>query len=213
MGTGWVGTGWAPASAHVINLARRPDRLAAFCARTAGLPWPVLVAPGVEAASVPEGWGGGVGAWGCALAHQRLLRATAGDTLVFEDDAVPTPELAQLLRAAVGALPTTWELLLLGASDDRYADESGQLLLAPPVRPVAAFLRTHAYLISDRGRPPALEAIGRARRSFDWQLSRMLCARGNTFALNPLPVAFDPALGSDIPDSGPLPPGQPRGAR
>ncbi len=192
--------GWTPDSAHVINLPRRPDRLAAFTARAAALPFPVAVQPGVEPLGVPDGWGAGPAAWGCALAHRSILRRTEGTALIFEDDAVLPEHLGALLTAAVPLLPAGWDALLLGAGALHHTESviAGGVQL----RGVGAFTQTHAYLVSARGRGQALSAIARSVRNWDHQLGRILGARARTWIIDPPPVIQDPLLGSDISGGG-----------
>lgn len=123
----------------VINLARRPDRLAAFGARwaaltatgpAAGLGYEVLAA--ADRRDDP--------ARGCFTSHLAALRSGPGPVLVLEDDVVFKPGFSLDLPQP----PPRWRLLRLG----------GRLratVPAPPSAwaPVLRIDHTHAYVAAD----------------------------------------------------------------
>lgn len=189
-----------PDSAYVINLARRPDRLAAFQERAAALGFPVAVAPGIEPKEIPDHWGGSNASYGCVLAHREVLLASHGVTAIFEDDAVVPADLGPRISEALDAAPPDWEIIMLGAGKIAYGER-----WCPPIHQVTNFALTHAYLISAAGRPHVLQITAEARRHWDGQLGRVMGARGHAWLLGGLPVMQDDALGSDIPDSARLP--------
>jgi hypothetical protein len=133
----------------VINLNRRPERLAGFVRRLSNWPlkWPVRAeaADGMMSRP-PEQWTAGRGAWGCQLSHQAVLSAAMSDRLknilVLEDDAYPVPDFSERLAEFLARVPDDWDGLMLGAQH-----------LRPPtpvcdgvVRCVASN-RTHAYAV------------------------------------------------------------------
>lgn len=107
----------------VLNLDRRPDRLAAFYR---GLPadWlpaeTILRVPGVDglATGAPVWWQETLGAWGCYRGHLRIwedaLAAGVDRLLVFEDDAIFCGEFAAKLQRVMDTLPDDWDQLYLG---------------------------------------------------------------------------------------------------
>jgi len=91
------------------------------------------------------------GAVGCYLSHLAVMRhayaAAQRAVLVFEDDAVPPPNLRELLQrqlAQLDAESPSWDLLLLG-----YL--SAQRPLLPKPMRLRRFYRLHAYVVSERG--------------------------------------------------------------
>src|ERR1700728_4775750 len=136
----------------VINLARRPERLARFWELLGQ--WPFKTPQRVEAVDgqavgVPPGWDKGPGAWGCLLSHRSILETAINDgiysLLVLEDDAYPVANIASLSQKFLEAVPSDWDGLMLGAEH-----------LLPPqvvspgvVRCVAAN-RSHAYAVRGR---------------------------------------------------------------
>jgi hypothetical protein len=136
----------------VINLARRPERLARFWSVLGD--WPFARPQRFEAVDgmavgIPDGWDKGAGAWGCMLSHRAVLDSAIqdgiGSLLVLEDDAYPVTGFARLAREFLEQVPTDWDCLMLGAQH-----------LQPPlpinggvVRCVAAN-RTHGYAVRGR---------------------------------------------------------------
>lgn len=138
----------------VINLERRPDRLAAFRDRWA------VAAPGVPVevfTAVDTG-----GDDGCLASHLAVLATHDGPLLVLEDDAVFTPDFTLDVTP-----PDGWDVLWLG----------GQLFAEPePVDEqwarVEAVVRTHAYAVRDP-RALAVKFIASNPTRMDPDLSRL----------------------------------------
>jgi hypothetical protein len=106
----------------VINLARRPDRLAHFRSRL--VDWPFkqpLRFDAVDGTGVvpPVTWDKGRGAWGCLLSHRQVLQDAIGDgvrsLLVLEDDAYPAESFSRRAADFVSNLPEDWDGLMFGA--------------------------------------------------------------------------------------------------
>jgi glycosyl transferase family 25 len=136
----------------VINLPSRPDRLRAF---ELGLPvdWPLptpRVVPGVVATPPPY-WRVQPGAYGCALAHVRVLehafRSGVKSLLVLEDDAVFGGDFTARWRQFQAQVPSTWGMVMLGGEHKETPLLHGRIFRAQ------ATTRTHAYVIRDRAMP------------------------------------------------------------
>jgi hypothetical protein len=137
----------------VVNLARRPERIAQFH-KNFPADWPFKLpqrfdAVDGQAVGVPAGWDKGPGAWGCMLSHRgvigQALRDGISSILVLEDDACPVENFAALAAEFIANVPEDWDGLMFGT----------QFLLPPTpvssgvVRCVAAN-RTHAYAVRGR---------------------------------------------------------------
>lgn len=138
----------------VISLARRPERLAAFCERLAGRldVSHHLAVDGLED-KPPAWWKTTPGAWGCYRSHATVIDEAIADgverLLVCEDDATFCPDFAE--RLAGLTIPEDCQQLYMG----------GQHLARPePVGPGLVrgknVNRTHAYAILGR---PALALL------------------------------------------------------
>jgi hypothetical protein len=139
----------------VINLRRRPDRLAAFQNSIAGCNWPFIAPTVFEAIDgnqvpVPDKWSAGGGAWGCMQSHRQILeRAIQDDVnalLVLEDDACFQTNFRAAVERFLATVPSDWDQLMLG----------GQHMIPP--EPVALGVvrclncqRTHSYAIQFDG--------------------------------------------------------------
>ena len=111
------------------------------------------------------------GAVGCYLSHLAVLRhayaAAQPLALVFEDDAVPPPNLRELLQlqlAQLEALSASWDMLVLGYLSPQRP------LLPEPMR-LRSFYRLHAYVVSARGMAKVLALGLPLRQQLDSALS------------------------------------------
>ncbi|HTW95250.1 MAG TPA: hypothetical protein VMD30_10675 [Tepidisphaeraceae bacterium] len=144
----------------VVNLARRPQRMAEFWANL-GSDWPFArpqrfaAIDGAEV-GVPAEWKRGAGAWGCMLSHRQIMRSAIADgidsILVLEDDAVPVRGFGGLAGHFMRRVPDDWDCLMLG----------GQHLTAP--KPIIEGIvqcvcthRTHAFAVRRRMMPGLLK--------------------------------------------------------
>lgn len=194
---------WRPDRVAVITLRRRQDRARNVERIVADLPpgWPIEIVAAVDGATVsaPPSWSASTGAWACRESHLGVLTAGARESLlVFEDDAVLPPDLAERLAALVAGLPEDWEGLWLGGQHRLAAVPYG-----PGVVRCVRTYRLHAYLLRGHAIGTAAEVCRRALIHWDLELALALGRRGRTYAPDPFLVGVDGSP-SDIPDSYPL---------
>ena len=144
----------------LINLKRRPDRLAAFRRLQAEKGWRLPEPEIFEAidgnrVGVPPYYGQGGGAWGCLRSHvtilERAVMDDVGSVLVLEDDLVWHSDAWDRLNAFLAAVPSDWDQLMLGG---QHMGKPGEAV-SPGVVRCLNCQRTHAYAI----RGPALHDL------------------------------------------------------
>jgi len=178
----------------VINLRHRSERLARFQSRVATALWPfrhveVFKAADGNGVSPPSGWRSGSGAWGCACSHRAILTQAIADklesVLILEDDAVWGPNFTIEIANFLAAVPTDWEILMLG----------GQHMVRPePARPgIVRCLKTvrlHAYGIRGPAIADLLTLWEGATAHIDWLFARWIASR-RVYAPSPWIIGQD----------------------
>ena len=136
----------------LINLTRRPERLAASLAAIQAAYWPFrppqrFAAIDGDKVGVPEGWPSGGGAWGCMQSHRHVLeRAIMDDVkqlLVLEDDLAFRPGFAESMASFLDAVPGDWDQLMIGGQHMAGPEPTA----SPAVVKCVNCQRTHAYAV------------------------------------------------------------------
>lgn len=143
----------------LINLRRRPDRLASAREQMQRHGWPFRDVEVFEAVDglktgIPPGWKSNHGAWGCRMSHLRILEAALMDgvqsLLVLEDDFCVKSSFVADCERFFAELPE-WDALWLGG---QHMGGNGIPFRAGIVRAVNC-QRTHAYAV----KPPMMRAL------------------------------------------------------
>ena len=160
---------------YLINLRRRPDRLARFAAMRAADGWDFPdpeIFPAVDGAKCtpPDYFIHGGGAWGCLRSHtavlDRCVTDGVGSVLVLEDDVTWQPDTWARLRRFMQAAPADWDQLMLGGQHMRRPEQ-----IAPGVVRVAGAGRTHAYAV----RGPAMLSLLRLWYTSQRHIDHVMC--------------------------------------
>lgn len=139
----------------VINLDRRPDRMAAFLARLP-VDWP-FVQPERWRASEdndngkpPDYWKQCPGSWGCLQSHLRIYRWMCAEglesVLVLEDDAIFAPGFSSESVRFLEHCPSDWDQIYFGGQHFRQDRGVPQAINGLVLR-CFNVNRTHAYAI------------------------------------------------------------------
>lgn len=197
---------------HVINLARRPDRMERLAEHLTerGLEWQrtdavdaASVAPAVlDAVISPSGPLGalGNGDRACTASHfqawAEFLTGSASHALFLEDDVYLAADTARLL-SGTDWIPAGYDVIKL----EKFGDDASRLLLGGPVadlpggRQLYRLMSRHvgggAYILSRHAARQALAMKGRARVPIDHMLFN---ANLSDFARKHPPVVVVPAM-------------------
>jgi len=107
----------------LINLKRRPDRLARVMQELKRCKWPfkmpeIFEAVDGHASPTPPKWGFGQGAWGCMQSHKRVLQDAIDDgvekLLVMEDDVCFADTFCVSIKRFLQKVPDDWDQLMIG---------------------------------------------------------------------------------------------------
>ncbi len=139
----------------LINLRKRPDRLARVRRALRACAWPFpppVVFPAVEAALFPPPatWKHGAGAWGCLQSHlavlENALQDGAKSVLILEDDVCFAENFRKKMRRFLRAVPDDWDGLMLGGQ--HVVDSAGwPREVRPGVYRCVDCERTHCYAV------------------------------------------------------------------
>jgi len=138
----------------VLNLKRRPDRLARLNAALRECHWPfkhptVFSAVDGNLVPFPEGWQSGAGAWGCMRSHQRIFEEAMMDRvsslLVLEDDVCFVADFVQKVADFLTVVPDDWDQLMFGGQ--HFNGNGDPILVKPGVLRCIDCERTHCYAI------------------------------------------------------------------
>lgn len=190
---------------HLINLDRRPDRLASFRERFPASwpgPEPVRVsAVDGEKVPPPSWFTQQPGAYACLRSHLRLWEdaISRGESLfVFEDDCVFAPDFGERIGPFLGAVPADWDMVYLGGLHRAPATH-------PPVRVndrvhlARAVTTTYAYGVSARFLPVLYRTLMEAEQHhIDQMIARAMAGSAwRVYCPVPWLVGMDAGL-SDI---------------
>ncbi len=138
----------------LINLKRRPDRLAQAKKNLHQARWPfqspeVFTAVDGADTRLPKDWRHGPGAWGCLQSHRAVLQQAitdgVGSLLVLEDDICFAKNFAVQVKKFLRAVPDDWDQLMFGGQ--HFSEHGEPFLVEPGVLRCMDCERTHAYAV------------------------------------------------------------------
>jgi len=139
----------------LINLKRRPDRLAQAKEALSQCKWPfrqpiVFAAVDGNLNPPPRKFKDGVGAWGCTCSHQEVLAQATRDginsILILEDDVCFSDDFRSGVEEFLQSVPDDWDGLMLGGEHSMFF-KSKPTLVRPGLYRCGACERTHCYAV------------------------------------------------------------------
>jgi hypothetical protein len=180
----------------VINLKRRPERLARFWQSIEKSGWPfrtptVFRAIDASKVGVPRFWRSGAGSYGCMRSHlvllERAVQDDVGSLVVMEDDAAFTSTFGKDVADFLRKVPKDWQCLMLGGQHFK----SKPFLVVPGVVRAGGgkgILRTHCYALRGQEIMKALYMTwADSAVHCDWVMGPCV-AQFNTYAPDPFLV-------------------------
>lgn len=139
-----------PDKSYLINLARRPERMAVSLKQfeKTNITPTVFEAIDGKTVELPNNWVKGQGAYGLWLTALRLLEQNIGNVAnlgFFEDDVVFVKDFDQKLADLLMLLPTDWDLLMLGGQHQK-----DPIKIKPGLVQAVDCHRTHAMIINGK---------------------------------------------------------------
>lgn len=138
----------------LINLKRRPERLARVKKALQHCQWPFKQPEVFEAVDglstpCPPHFVDGVGAWGCLQSHYQILSKARADKvrniLVLEDDICFVDNFRSAVGDFLSAVPKNWDQLMLGGQHKNFNGEPTRV--KPGILRCTDCERTHCYAI------------------------------------------------------------------
>jgi GR25 family glycosyltransferase involved in LPS biosynthesis len=157
---------------YLVNLKKRPERLAAFRALQESRGWMLPQARILEAidgdvVGVPSHFRQGGGAWGCLRSHcsilERCLMDGVSSVLILEDDVEWFPDAWDRLARFLEVAPRDWSQLMLGGQHQQTPDK-----IADGVVRCKNTQRTHAYAIRGEAMKSLLRSWLGSSVHIDW---------------------------------------------
>jgi hypothetical protein len=139
----------------LINLRRRPDRLAQVKAAIHACAWPFKqprVFPAIDGRTVPHPrkWKYGGSAWGCLQSHAAVLECALRDgaesILVLEDDVCFVEKFPDKVAGFLEIVPDDWDQLMLGGQHIKTF-HGEPVLVRPGLYRCRDCERTHCYAV------------------------------------------------------------------
>lgn len=146
----------------VVNLDRRPDRLAQLQQHLSDIGWPFRYPERFRAVDgkfvkPPIWWRAGPNAWGCQQSHLQIMEKAMMDgiesVLILEDDVFFDQNFRQRVEKFLSAVPNDWQQIYFGG---QHLLQRKQLPVRINEEVIIPFNvnRTHAFAIHKRGLSP-----------------------------------------------------------
>jgi hypothetical protein len=138
----------------LINLKRRPDRLARTKLALEKCHWPFRqpeIFAAVDGKTFPPrpDWKASPGAWGCLQSHHQIVSKAIRDgvkrLLILEDDIFFTNNFSRKVQHFLKTVPDDWDQLMLGG--EHNFDLGQPVMVVPGVVRCVGCERTHCYAI------------------------------------------------------------------